>query len=129
MSIIKQFLIACLIIVSLFTAGAMNSRTMENLSDSISEQLSLSQSAAEGSRWEDVEGALSQASQTWKDHETYLHVMVDHKEIDEAESLFAEIRQYAAQRDSNKYCTGAERLSVQLDHLKESQRFDIKNIF
>lgn len=129
MSFIKPFFIALLIFVSLFTAGAMNCRTVTTLSDSIDTQLRTSQAAAKGGRWEEAEQALAQASQTWQDHEAYLHVVLDHNEIDEAESLFAEVRQYADQQDRNKYCTGAERLCVQLSHMKETQQLSLKNIF
>ena len=67
-------------------------------------------------------------AELWEEHKTYLHVTLDHSEIEETEALFAEIRQYAAQEDIQKYCTSAERLVVQLDHLKESQQISIKNV-
>lgn len=128
MSIIKPFFIAVLILASLFTAGIMNSHTMEQLSDSIDLQLQLSQSAAQEGDWDAANQALAQASETWLDHDAYLHVMIDHNEIDAAESIFAEVREYADQQDSDKYRTSVERLSEQLDHIKETQQLSLKNI-
>ncbi|MCB7514395.1 DUF4363 family protein [bacterium 210917-SL.2.15] len=124
----KPFFIACLILVSLFTAGTMNQRTVSNISDSIRTQLDASQTAAQQEQWETAARAFSQADETWQEHEAYLHVVIEHDEIDEAEALFAEVDQYARQHDSDKYCTSAERLCTQLDHLKESQQLSIKNI-
>ena len=114
----KPFFIACLILVSLFTAGAMNQRTVSDISDSIRTQLNASQAAAQQEQWESAERALSQADRTWQAHD----------EIDEAEALFTEVSQYARQHDSDKYCTSAERLCTQLNHLEESQQLSIKNI-
>ena len=70
----------------------------------------------------------SAPSRTWQAHEAYLHVVIEHDEIDEAEALFTEVSQYARQHDSDKYCTSAERLCTQLNHLEESQQLSIKNI-
>ena len=124
----KPFFIACLILVSLFTAGAMNQRTVSDISDSIRTQLNASQAAAQQEQWESAERALSQADRTWQAHEAYLHVVIEHDEIDGAEALFTEVSQYARQHDSDKYCTSAERLCTQLNHLEESQQLSIKNI-
>ena len=128
MSIIKPFFIACLILVSLFAAGLMNAQTVSRLGDSIETQLSYSQSSAKSGQWEEVGDTLHDVAELWQEHKTFLHVTLDHREIEETEALFAEIRQYAAQEDIRKYCTSAERLAVQLEHLKESQRISIKNI-
>ena len=62
----KPFFIACLILVSLFTAGAMNQRTVSDISDSIRTQLNASQAAAQQEQWESAERALSQADRTWQ---------------------------------------------------------------
>ena len=94
----KPFFIACLILVSLFTAGAMNQRTVSDISDSIRTQLNASQAADQQEQWETAERALSQADRTWQAHEAYLHVVIEHDEIDEAEALFTEVSQYARQR-------------------------------
>ena len=124
----KPFFIACLILVSLFVAGLMNCRTVTHLSDSIETQLSYSQAAAQSGRWDEVGDALHNAAETWQEHKTYLHVTLDHSDIEETEALFADICQYAAQEDVHKYCTSAERLTVQLEHLKETQQISIKNV-
>lgn len=128
MNAMKPFFIACLILVSLFVAGLMNAHTVTRLSDSIETQLSYSQSAAQSGQWDEVGDTLHSVTELWEEHKTYLHVTLDHSEIEETEALFAEIRQYAAQEDIQKYCTSAERLVVQLDHLKESQQISIKNV-
>lgn len=124
----KPFFIACLILVSLFAAGLMNAQTVSRLSDSIETQLSYSQSSAKSGQWDEVGDTLHDVAELWQEHKTYLHVTLDHSEIEEVEALFAEARQYAAQGDVDKYCTCAERLAVQLEHLKETQRISIKNV-
>lgn len=129
MRIIKPFFIAVLILAALFTAGFMNGQTIGRLSDDMDEQLRLSQTAAEEGRWEDAAKAFSAAKDTWKSHEAYFHVVIDHKEIDEMESLFSEAGSYARQQDSNRYCTSSGCLSVRLNHMKEAQQMNWKNIF
>ncbi len=124
----KPFFIACLILLSLFTAGVMNARTVSQLSDSIETQLSYSQASAQRGQWGEVGHTLHAASETWQEHKTYLHVTLDHGEIEETEALFAEARQYAAREDADRYCLCAERLAVQLEHLKESQKISVQNV-
>ncbi len=129
MRTIKPFFIAILILAALFTAGFMNGQTIGQLSDGMDEQLQLSRAAAVEGRWEDATEAFSAANDTWKAHEAYFHVVIDHKEIDEMESLFSEAGSYAHQQDSNRYCTSTACLSVRLSHMKEAQQMNWKNIF
>ena len=129
MTSIKPLLIACLTLASLFIASAMNCRTVSALSDTIGQQLAISQAAAENGQWSEAEDALVQAGELWHSHNTYLHITVNHAEIDEAETLFAQMQEYAQKQDLAQYCTTAEQLTLQLQQLKETQQLSIKNIF
>lgn len=124
----KPFFVACLILGSLFTAGLLNAQTVSRLSDSIETQLSYSQAYAKDGQWGDVGDALYNVSRLWQERKTYLHVTLDHSELETTEALMAEARQHAAQENTDQYCTCAERLAVQLEHLKDSQRISIKNV-
>ena len=100
MTFIKPLLIACLTLASLFIASAMNCRTVSTLSDTIGQQLAISQAAAENGQWSEAEYALLQAGELWHSHNTYLHITVNHAEIDEAETLFAQMQEYAQQQET-----------------------------
>lgn len=124
----KLLFTACLILTTLFAASIANCRAVTDLTDEISRSLSLSQSAARAEDWHGTAEALSDAQKIWAENSAYLHVVVDHDELDEAESLFAEIGQYALQQNSDKYCTFSECLRVQLDHIQETQQFSVQNV-
>jgi thioredoxin-like negative regulator of GroEL len=127
-SVIKPFFISIVILLSLFAAGLMNAHAVANWSDEIAAQVEQSAAAAAEGDWVEVGRALAQAEEEWQAHEAYLHVMIDHSAIDDTEDLFAEVRSYEAQEDAEKYCTGAQKLSTQLSHLKETQQLSFKNI-
>ena len=124
----KPFLAAALILGALFVAGAMNCRAVAAWSDTIGSDLTLSCQAAAQENWEEADAALQRADQVWQSHSAYLHVMVNHSEIDEAETLFAEAKEYAAQQDSGHYRVSAAQLRAQLSHLSETQQLKLKNI-
>ena len=129
MMLIKPLLIAFLTLASLFVASAMNCRTVSNLSSSIDQQISLSQTAAEQGHWDEARTALNRASAAWHAHDTYLHVTVNHQDVDNAESLFAQMQQYAMQEDLDQYRITAAQLSLQLKQLARTQQLSIQNIF
>lgn len=124
----KSLFSACLILAALFGASITNAVVVTNVTDEIHETLSLSQQAAQQEDWDTAHQLLARAQETWETHNAYLHTMVNHDELDEAESLFAEIGQYAKQQDANKYCTFSECLAVQLDHIQETQQLSIQNV-
>ena len=124
----KPLLISFLILASLFIAGSMNYRTITHLSDSINAQLTLSAEAAQEEQWEEADAALQRANEIWKEHDAYLHIMVTHEELDTAEEILFEVRQYAQRRDCENYCSSAQRLCMQMDHLKDTQRISLQNI-
>ena len=124
----KPLILAGAILLSLFTAGLMNCRTINTISRSMDKQISLSQDAAQQGRWESADQALARALDTWESHNVYLHVTLDHNDIDKADLLLSALQQYAAQHDGAHYCADARRLRTQLDHLAETQRLSLQNI-
>lgn len=124
----KPLLVSLLILASLFIAGSMNYRTITHLSDSINAQLTISQEAARQEQWDEADAALQRVNDIWAEHDAYLHIMVTHGELDTAEDILFEVRQYARRRDSENYCSSVQRLCMQMDHLKDTQRISLQNI-
>ena len=63
--------------------------------------------------WSQAENLLSQTQKSWERRKTFLHTIIEHSELNEAESLFA---------------AQVTVLSVQLRLLAETQAVSIKNI-
>ena len=85
--------------------------------------------AAAGEDWALAEGRLSQAREGWERCKTFFHTIIEHSELNEAESLFAAAEDACRRRDSAETISQLALLSVQLRLLAETQAVSIKNIF
>ena len=85
------------------------------------------QAAAEGD-WTLAEKRLSQAREGWERREAFFHTIMEHAELDEAESLFATAFAACDQEDAPDFHAAMAQLASQLRLLAETQAVSIKNI-
>ncbi len=124
----KPFFISCAILVSLFTAGIINYATISELSDTIIDELAISEVAAKSENWDEAANALLRADKAWDAHNTYLHIVTKHDELDEAEVLFSALLQHAMQHEPLHYYPEMAQLRAHLKHLRDAQQLSIHNI-
>lgn len=65
----------------------------------------------------------------WQEPQGYLHIVVSHEELDEAEALLAQAEAMAAQGDSQSLYPVLAELRGQFRLIAETQRISAKNIF
>lgn len=65
----------------------------------------------------------------WQEPQGYLHIVVSHEELDEAEALLAQAEAMAAQGDSQSLYPVLAELRGQFRLIAETQRVSAKNIF
>ena len=78
--------------------------------------------------WSQAENLLSQTQKSWERRKTFLHTIIEHSELNEAESLFAAADIACRQQDAQEFISQVTVLSVQLRLLAETQAVSIKNI-
>ena len=65
----------------------------------------------------------------WREPQGYLHIVISHEELDEAEALLAQAEAMAAQGDSQSLYPVLAELRGQFRLIAETQRISAKNIF
>lgn len=65
----------------------------------------------------------------WQEPQSYLHIVISHEELDEAEALLAQAEAMAAQGDSQSLYPVLAELRGQFRLIAETQRISAKNIF
>lgn len=65
----------------------------------------------------------------WQEPQGYLHIVISHEELDEAEALLAQAEAMAAQGDSQSLYPMLAELRGQFRLIAETQRVSAKNIF
>ena len=83
---------------------------------------------AQAERWEETEAQLRQARESWDESRGFLHTVMEHDELDQAESLFAAAFAASDQRDVPDFHTALAQLSAALELLAETQQVSLKNI-
>lgn len=80
-------------------------------------------------RWEETAEQLQKAQESWDKSRSFLHTVMEHEELDQAESLFAAAFAACDEEDVPDFHTALAQLSAALDLLAETQQVSIKNIF
>ena len=84
--------------------------------------------AGEEEDWPQASKLLSQAEEHWERSKTFLHTIIEHSELNEAEALFAAASEACFQQDAQEFRCQLTLLTTQLKVLAETQSVSIKNI-
>lgn len=76
----------------------------------------------------DTEAALDALETLWQKHQGYLHIVISHTELDEAEALLAQAKAAARQGDMQTLYPTVAELRSQFKLLAETQQISLKNI-
>lgn len=77
----------------------------------------------------DGSAQLDALTALWQEPQGYLHIVISHEELDEAEALLAQAEAMAAQGDSQSLYPVLAELRGQFRLIAETQRISAKNIF
>ena len=87
----------------------------------------VSDAALQGSA-EDAGEALDALDALWQRPQGYLHIVISHTELDEAEALLAQARAAVGQGDMSSLYPVMAELRSQFELLAETQQVSLKNI-
>lgn len=116
-------LLALIVVSSLTTSAYLQQRTVEwttllqQCEDFLSEE-----------QWERIQECLRTAHASWEEHDTILHMILDHDDLDEAEQLFSGAFAACQEQDREEFRIFLRQLTTQLQLLAETQVANLQNI-
>ena len=120
---IPLLVLAGLLSFALWTGFYVQQRTTE-----WQEMLSLADELAQKEQWEEAEDQIQRSYANWNQSQTFFHTIMEHEELDEAESLFATAFAACDERDVPDFHAALAALLSKLSLLSETQQISIKNI-
>ena len=120
---IPIFVLLLLLTLSLFNSSSLSRRCSEwvSLLDSVD-------SAAAADNWDTAQKNLKMLYERWDSCQTWLHIVIEHKELDDAEDLLQRCRVLCQEQDDAEFRASLADLRSQLKLLDEMERVSIKNI-
>lgn len=100
----------------------------ESDTDRWRQQVRQAQTLAEAGNWAGTEAALAESYADWSARQTYLHIILEHDAVDDAEAMYRRCMAFAAARESSELRAETADLLDQLRLLSEMEQFDVKNI-
>ena len=124
----RFFWIPFLLLLALFSAALINAAAADSLVKGWCAQLDELQDTAQAEDWDGVRGGLAALHQGWDAHATYFHIILQHDELNEVESLLARADSFAFEQDEGEFRACVAELQSQLRVLSEMQEISIPNI-
>ena len=124
----RFFWIPFLLLLALFSAALINAAAADSLVKGWCAQLDELQDTAQAEDWDGVRGGLASLHQSWDAHATYFHIILQHDELNEVESLLARADSFAFEQDEGEFRACVAELQSQLRVLSEMQEISIPNI-
>lgn len=124
----KVFRIPLFILILILVLSLWNGVCLSRRCSSWTAQLDAVDTAAREEDWDSAGKQLDTLYTDWDRCQTWLHIVIDHKEIDAAEGQLQRCRVLCREADSAEFRASLADLRSQLKLLSEMERVSIKNI-
>ena len=124
----KPYGIPCLVLALLLALCLLSSAQLTRRCEGWTQQLDEIDRCAKGEDWEAAEGRLQALYGQWLQVQTWLHITMEHDELDEAEALFCRALVLAEEEDSVEFRAHIADLRSQLLLLNEMEQMRIENV-
>ena len=124
----RFFWIPVCLLLALFGAALVNAAVADGLVEDWCAELDRLQDTAQAEDWDTVRADLALLHEGWDEHATYFHIILQHDELNEVESLLACADSFAFEQDEAEFRACVAELQSQLRVLSEMQQVSVKNI-
>ena len=124
----RFFWIPFLLLLALFSATLLNAAVADGLVQGWCAQLDDLQDTAQAEDWPAVHDSLAALHESWDKHTAYFHIILQHDELNEVESLLARADSFAFEQDKAELRACIAELKSQMLILSEMQEISIRNI-
>lgn len=124
----KRFWIGLVILAVLLAGSCLIHTALVRIHDPIADDLKLSAAAALTEDWDTALDLAHHAAVRWEQYHRFTAAFADHTPMDELDSLFAELKIYARQRENPHFSATCTHLSYMASSIAESHRLSWWNL-
>ena len=120
----KALLVPIAILIAILVLSLWNGAAMESRTSRWRDQIHRAGVMADAGDWLEAETALAKSYTC----QTYLHIVMEHDAVDDAEAMYRRAMAFAAAEEPSEFRAEIADLSDQLRLLSEMEQCSIKNI-
>lgn len=124
----KKLALPASALLLLFLLSAVNGIVLSRRVEHWQHQLSQAEYWADQSQWDQTIAALEESYQDWQHAQGYLHVVLDHTAVDDAEAMYHRARAFALAEEPSEFHAEIAHLHAQLTMMANMERFSLQNI-
>ena len=125
----RRLSISLAVLLALFSLTLFNSFYLDHYTLELTKLLNEAEVCVTLDDWDAAADKTEAALDHWSSHETYLHMVLQHRDTDEVLLSFQEVRQLIAhQEHGGEYSAANARLITQIELLSEMEDLNLKNI-
>ena len=125
----RRLFAAIAVLFALFGLTLFNSYYLKQYTEDLNQFLTEAEACAAIGDWDAAADKTEGALDLWFSRETYLHMVLQHRDTDEVLLGFQEVRQLINyQEDGGEYAAANARLITQIGLLCEMEELNLKNI-
>ena len=125
----RRLWISVAVLALLFCLTMLNSRYLDSYTKELTTLLRQAELCAADGDWDAAADKTEAALDSWKNQETYLHMVLQHRDTDEVLLAFQEVQQLIShQEDGGEYSASNARLITQIELLHEMEQLNWKNL-
>ena len=124
----KPLLRPVCILLAIFIFALWNSYHIQKNTAHWSKTLQQAVSYVQSENWASAQEALKQSYEDWNHAQTYLHIVLEHDAIDDADAMFRRAFAFAETQDTQELQAELADLIDQLNLLAEMERLSLKNV-
>ena len=125
----RRLFISLVLLTALFCLAMYNSRYLDSYTKDLTTLLKQAELCAADGDWDAAFDKTEAALDKWDRHETYLHMVQQHRDTDAVLLSFKEVQQLIIhQEDGGEYSAANARLITQIELLYEMEQLNLKNL-
>lgn len=125
----RRLWISVTVLTVLFCLAMYNSRYLDSYTGELTALLKQAELCAADGDWDAAADKTEAALNHWRSRETYLHMILQHRDTDDVLLSFQEVQKLIVYReDGGEYAAANARLITQIGLLSEMDALNLKNI-
>ncbi|MCD8376077.1 MAG: DUF4363 family protein [Oscillospiraceae bacterium] len=125
----RRLWVSCVILAVLFSLTLLNTRYLKNCTGQWIALLEEAQELVEAGDWEAAYARTRMACEQWESRDVYLHMVLQHEDVDEILLSFQQVLQLLEHReDGGEYFASNASLMASIGLLYETEQLNLKNL-
>lgn len=124
----KHILSSVFLLLLILALSFWNASAVTRMTDRWRDQITQATTLAKENRWEEAAEAIKKSHRDWSSRQQYLHVILKHDVIEEAQMMYHRTIAFAQTKADAEFLAEAESLSALLKILAETEQFSLNNL-